>query len=77
MTTQPTLHATRRTNDLYVIYDPAVRRHVPVTEAVELATPGQTVLRLLWCPQAQRHVTVPGASLYTIQADGTVMAAGA
>jgi hypothetical protein len=60
-----------RRNDLWTIYDPTVRRHVSMTEAHELCTPGQTVLRLFWCPQAQRHVTVPGASLHTIQADGT------
>jgi hypothetical protein len=66
-----TLHAHRRRNDLYVIYDPAVRCHVPVSEAEELATPGESVVRLFWCPQAQKHITVPGASLYTIQPDGT------
>ena len=72
MTTRQTLTTTRRPNDLWVIYDPATRRHEPVSEAAELCTPGQTVLRLFWCPQAQRHVTVPGASLHTIQPDGTL-----
>jgi hypothetical protein len=55
----------------WTIYDPAVRRHVAVREAADLATPGQTVLRLFWCAQAQRHVTVPGASLYVIAQDGS------
>jgi hypothetical protein len=71
MTTRQRLHATRNTNDLWVIYDPAVRQHVNITEAQELCTPGETVLRLFWCPQAQRHLPVPGASIHTINTDGT------
>ena len=71
MTTRQTVHASRRSHDLWVIYDPATRKHEPVDASTELCTPGQTVLRLFWCPFAKRHVTVPGASLHTIQDDGT------
>jgi hypothetical protein len=76
MPTHRVLTAARRSNDLWVIYDPATRRHEPVQESAELCTPGQTVLRLFWCPQAQRHVSVPGASLHTILADGTCQLTG-
>jgi hypothetical protein len=71
MTTTHRLHATRHTNDLWVIYDPAVRQHVPLAEATELVGPGAIALRLFWCPQAGRHLPVPGATLHTINTDGT------
>jgi len=72
MASLPETTTTRKPRALWVIYDPTVRRHVPVSEAPELAAPGQSILRLFWCPQALRHVPVPGASLHRIRADGMV-----
>ena len=69
--TADTLQTTRRSNDRWVIYAPSRRTPVNVDAAQELCTPGQTVVRRFWCAQAQQPVTVPGASVPTVMADGS------
>jgi ketosteroid isomerase-like protein len=63
-TTQPTT--------IWTMYNTETRRHevVHLNEAELL--PGETVVQMFWCESGKRYVTVPGASLYTVQADGTL-----
>lgn len=56
----------------WMVYD-ATRREWCHLDA--LATPpavGAPVFRLFWSSKAKRYVTVPGASLYLAQGDGTL-----
>jgi hypothetical protein len=69
--TADTLKTTRRSNDCRVLYDPSLRPQVNVDAAHERCPPGQTVVRLCWCALAPQHVTVPGAFVPTVMAEGS------
>jgi hypothetical protein len=57
---------------IWTMYNTETRRHEEIDlEDAELM-PGETVVQLFWCQRAGRYVTVPGASLYRVQADGTL-----
>ena len=63
-TTQPTT--------IYTMYNTESRRHEVVDLDDAELMPGEMVVQLFWCESSTRYVTVPGASLYTVQANLTL-----
>jgi hypothetical protein len=55
---------------LWTMYNAETRRHEAIEFEDASGRPGATVVQLCWCRQAQRYVAVPGASRWTVQADG-------
>ena len=54
---------------IWTMYNAAHRRHEVVHLDEAEILPGETVVQLFWCQRSGHYVTVPGASLYTVQAD--------
>ena len=56
----------------YVIFNPQTRKHDEIDLEVGELLPGETIVKLFYCRRANRYVTVPGASLFTVQDDLTL-----
>jgi hypothetical protein len=57
----------------WMIYDATTRRHVAIDLDEAELLPSETVVQMFWSKAAGRYVTIPGDSLYTVQADGSLV----
>jgi hypothetical protein len=57
----------------YVAFNPQTRKHEEIDPELAELVPGETVIRMFYCRSAQKFVTVPGASLYVVNADGDLV----
>lgn len=57
---------------IWTMYNTESHHHEVVDLDNAEMLPGKTVVRQFWCQSIGRYVTVPGASLYTVQTDFTL-----
>lgn len=53
---------------IWKVYNKQTRRYETINPAQ--AQPDQTVVKMFWSKNAERFVTIPGASLYKVNASG-------
>ncbi len=58
---------------IWKAYNPLTRHYEEIDPDEAELLPGQTMLRMFWCQSAGRYLTVPGASLYAIDADSNLV----
>lgn len=55
---------------MFKAYNEITRQYETIDPDEAELFPGQSVIRLFWCKAIEKFVTVPGASLYTVNASG-------
>ena len=61
-------------DELWIAVNPATGKHEIVDPEGEFI-PGETIVKLYYCKRLDGYVTIPGASLFQVRADGYTLEA--